>query len=109
MTPNAVYSFKHALVQDAARGSLLRTSRQLLHAQIADALATHSPELMDSQPELLARHYAEAGLVEKSVTCWGKAGHRSVARAAVAEAAAQFQKGLDQLALLADSPERQQR
>src|SRR5205823_10941019 len=72
--PDAVYSFKHALVQDAAHGSLLRNARQQLHAQIAETLETHSPELMDSQPELLARHYAEAGLVEKSVTYWGKAG-----------------------------------
>src|SRR5262249_11345735 len=59
-------------------------------------------ELRDSQPELLAQHYAEAGLVEKSVACWGKAGHRSAARSAMAEAAAQFHKGLDQLALLPD-------
>ena len=66
--PDAVYSFKHALVQDAAHGSLLRSSRQQLHAQIAEALEAHSPELMDSQPELLAQHYAEAGLVEKSIT-----------------------------------------
>ena len=105
--PDAVYSFKHALVQDAAHGSLLRSTRQQLHAQIAEALETHSPELMDSQPELFAQHYAEAGLVEKSVAYWGKAGHRSAARSAMAEAAAQFQKGLDQLALLPDTPERQ--
>jgi class 3 adenylate cyclase/tetratricopeptide (TPR) repeat protein len=105
--PDATYSFKHALVQDAAHGSLLRSSRQQLHAQIAEALETHSPELMDSQPELFAQHYAEAGLVEKSVTCWGRAGRRSAARSAMAEAAAQFQKGLDQLALLPDTPERQ--
>ena len=105
--PDAVYSFKHALVQDAAHGSLLRSSRQQLHAQIAEALETHFPELMDSQPELFAQHYAEAGLVEKSVICWGKAGRRSAARSAMAEAAAQFQKGLDQLALLPDNPERQ--
>ena len=105
--PDAVYSFKHALVQDAAHGSLLRSSRQQLHAQIAEALETHSPELMDSQPELFAQHYAEAGLVEKSVAYWGKAGRRSAARSAMAEAAAQFQKGLDQLALLPDTPERQ--
>src|SRR5262249_6862253 len=58
-------------------------------------------------PELFAQHYEEAGLIEKSVTYWGRAGHRSVARAAIAEAAAQFQKGLDQLALLPDSSERQ--
>ena len=105
--PDAVYSFKHALVQDAAHGSLLRSARQQLHAQIAEALESHSPELMDSQPELFAQHYAEAGLVEKSVAFWGKAGHRSAARSAMAEAAAQFQKGLDQLALLPDTPERQ--
>jgi predicted ATPase len=105
--PDAVYNFKHALVQDAAHGSLLRGTRQQLHAQIAEALETHSPELMDSQPELFAQHYAEAGLVEKSAAYWGKAGHRSAARSALVEAAAQFHKGLDQLALLPDGPERQ--
>jgi class 3 adenylate cyclase/tetratricopeptide (TPR) repeat protein len=104
--PDAVYTFKHALVQDAAHGSLLRSARQQLHAQIAEALETHSPELMDSQPELFAQHYAEAGLFEKSVAFWGKAGHRSAARSAMAEAAAQLQKALDQLALLPDSYER---
>ena len=104
--PDAVYSFKHALVQDAARGSLLRSTRQQLHARIAETLEAHSPELMDSQPELFAQHYAEAGLVEKSVVYWGKAGRRSAARSAMAEAAAQLQKGLNQLALLPDTPER---
>jgi predicted ATPase len=67
--PNAVYSFKHALVQDAAHGSLLRSTRQQLHAQIAEALETDSPGLMENQSELFAQHYAEAGLVEKSVAC----------------------------------------
>jgi class 3 adenylate cyclase/predicted ATPase len=105
--PEAVYTFKHALVQDAAHGSLLRSTRQQLHAQIAEALEAHSPEIMDSQPELFAQHYAEAGLIVKSVAFWGKAGHRSAARSATAEAAAQLQKGLDQLALLPDDPERQ--
>src|SRR5207302_11289028 len=105
--PDAVYSFKHVLVQDAAHGSLLRGTRQQLHAQIAEALEVHTPELMENQPEIFARHYAEAGLVEKSVAYWSKAGRRSAARSAMAEAAAQIQKGLDQLALLPDSPERQ--
>jgi class 3 adenylate cyclase/predicted ATPase len=105
--PDAVYAFKHALVQDAAHGSLLRGTRQQLHAQIAEALETHSPELVDSQPELLAQHYAEAGLGQKSVASWDKAARRSAARSAIAEAAAQFQKALDQLALLPDTPERQ--
>jgi predicted ATPase len=105
--PEAIYTFKHALVQDAAHGSLLRNARQQLHAQIAKALETHSPEIVESQPELLAQHYAEAALVEKSVTYWGKAGRRSAARSAMAEAATQYQKGLDQLALLPDTLDRQ--
>jgi class 3 adenylate cyclase/predicted ATPase len=104
--PEAVYTFKHALVQDVAYGSLLRSSRRELHAQIADALETDFPELIDSQPELFARHYAEAGLIEKSVVYWGRAGQKSAARSAMAEAAAQLQKGLDQLELLPETPER---
>jgi hypothetical protein len=107
--PDAVYSFKHALVQDAAHGSLLRNARQHLHAQIAETLENHSSEITENQPELLAQHYAAAGLVEKAAAFWGKAGHRSVARSAMAEAAAQLQKGLDQLALLPDIPERRQK
>ena len=105
--PDAVYSFKHALVQDSAYGSLLRKARQQLHAQIADALEAYSLEIIENQPELLAQHYADAGVVEKSITYWGKAGQRSAARSAMAEAAAQFQKGLDQLALLPNTPGRQ--
>jgi class 3 adenylate cyclase/predicted ATPase len=106
--PEAVYTFKHSLVQEAAHESLLRSSRQQLHAQIADALEAQSPELMENRPELLAQHYAEAGLVQKSVAYWAKAGRRSAARSAMAEAAAQYQKALDQLALLPESRERQQ-
>ena len=105
--PDAVYAFKHALVQDAAHGSLLRSARQRLHAQIAAALESQSPELMENQPELFAQHYAEAGLAEEAVAYWSKAGRRSAARSAMAEAAAQLQKGLDQLALLPKNPERQ--
>jgi class 3 adenylate cyclase/predicted ATPase len=105
--PDAVYTFKHALVQEAAYGSLLRNTRQQLHGRIAEAIEAHFPELIDSQPELFARHYAEAGLIEKSVFYWSKAARRSVARSAMAEAAAQFQKGLDQLGLLPDDFARQ--
>jgi class 3 adenylate cyclase/predicted ATPase len=107
--PDTVYAFKHALVQDAAHGSLLRSSRQQLHARIAEVLAAHSPEFMDSQPELFAQHYAEAGLVEKSVAYWQRAGRRSTTRSAMAEAAAQLQKGLNQLALLPENSERQRK
>jgi predicted ATPase len=106
--PTAEYMFKHALVQDAAYGTLLRGPRRQLHTQIAKALEIHSSEIIDSQPELLAQHYSEAGLVEKSVEYWGKAGRRSAARSAMAEAGAQFKKGLNQLELLPDTPERKQ-
>jgi class 3 adenylate cyclase/predicted ATPase len=105
--PDAIYSFKHALVQDAAHDSLLRSARQQLHGHIAEALERLSPELMDSQPELLAQHYTEARVAEKSVAYWGNAGRRSAARSAMTEAAVQLQKGLDQLALLPDTPKRQ--
>src|SRR5207237_2345473 len=75
--------------------------------RIAEALENQSPDVMENQPELFAQHYAEAGLAEKAVAYWGKAGRRSAARSAMAEAAAQFQKGLDQLALLSDNSEHQ--
>jgi predicted ATPase len=104
--PEATFLFKHALVQDAAYGTLLRGPRQALHRQIAKALETHSPETMENRPELIAQHYRDAGLVERSVVYWGKAGRRSVARSAMVEAAIQFRKGLDQLALLPSRPER---
>jgi class 3 adenylate cyclase/predicted ATPase len=105
--PDAIYTFKHVLVQEAAYGSLLRNTRRHLHGRIAEALEAHFPEMMDSQPEIFARHYTAAGLVEKSVSYWSKAAQRSAAHSALAEAAAQFQKALDQLALLPDNPERQ--
>jgi class 3 adenylate cyclase/predicted ATPase len=105
--PDAIYTFKHALVQEAAYGSLLRNTRRQLHGRIADALEALFPQLMDSQPELFARHYTEAGCVGRSVFYWGKAARRSVTRSAMAEAAAQFQKALDQLALLPDETVRQ--
>jgi tetratricopeptide (TPR) repeat protein len=107
--PEAVYNFKHVLVQNAVHDSLLRKARQQLHAQIAKALETTSPQIIESQPELLAQHYTEAGLVEKAVAYWGKAGHRSADRSAMAEAAVQFQRGLDELGLLPDTAERQRR
>ncbi|MDQ0466726.1 DNA-binding winged helix-turn-helix (wHTH) protein/predicted ATPase [Caulobacter ginsengisoli] len=106
MPPESVYSFKHALVQDVAYGSLVRADRQQLHAAIVQALETRSPELIETQPELLAHHCAEAGLAQKSAEAWGRAGWRSAARSALAEAAAQFQKALDQLALTPESLER---
>jgi class 3 adenylate cyclase len=74
IAPDATYLFKHALVQDAAYGTLLREPRRALHARIADALESQFAEIAEKQPELLARHYTEAGLIEKSARLWAKAG-----------------------------------
>src|SRR4029077_20780361 len=65
--PHATYLFKHALVQDAAYGTLLREPRRSLHARIAEALQQHSPEIAESQPELLGRHFSEAGLMPQAI------------------------------------------
>jgi hypothetical protein len=81
--PHATYLFKHALVQDAAYGTLLREPRRALHARIAEALESQFAEIAESQPELLARHCTEAGLIEKASGLWGKAGQRSLERSAL--------------------------
>ena len=93
-------------MQDAAHGSLLRGTRQQLHAQIAQALEAHSPEMMDSQPELFAQHYAEAGLVEKSVSYWLKAGRSSSARSANLEAIAYLRRGIEATAGFGNAADR---
>jgi class 3 adenylate cyclase/predicted ATPase len=103
--PHATYLFKHALVQDAAYGTLLREPRRALHARIAETLERHFAETADSQPELLARHCTEAGLIEKAAGWWGKAGQRSLARSALVEAAEQLTRALGQIATLPPSAE----
>jgi len=102
--PHATYLFKHALVQDAAYSTLLRQPRRALHARIAEILETQFPEIAESQPELLARHYGNAELVEKSARLWGKAGQRSLERSALIEAIAQLTHALDQLTTLPTTP-----
>ena len=98
--PHATYLFKHALVQDAAYGTLLREPRRALHARIAETLESQFAEIAERQPELLARHCTEAGLIEKAASLWGKAGQRSLARSALVEAVKQFTRALDQIATL---------
>jgi len=98
--PYATYLFKHALVQDAAYGTLLREPRRALHARIAEILESEFPEMAESQPELLARHCSEAGLIDKAASFWGKAGQRSLDRSALAEATAQLCHALDQITAL---------
>jgi class 3 adenylate cyclase len=94
--PHATYLFKHALVQDAAYSTLLREPRRALHARIAESLESQFAEMVESQPELLARHCAEAGLVEKGAALWGKAGLRSLERSAFVESAEQLTRALSQ-------------
>ena len=98
--PQATYLFKHALVQDAAYGTLLREPRRALHARIAETLETQFAEIAENQPELLARHCTEAAHVEKAAGLWGKAGQRSLERSALVEAAAQLTRAIDQIATL---------
>ena len=102
--PHATYLFKHALLQDAAYGTLLREPRRALHARIAEALESQFAEIAEKQPELLARHCTEAGLIEKAAGLWGKAGQRSLARSALAEAVEQLTRALAQIAVLPATP-----
>ena len=106
--PQATYLFKHALVQDAAYGTLLRSRRQQIHARIATTLENQFPDLAAAQPQLLAQHCAVAGLNEKAVGYLLKAGQQAYLRSAMTEAMAQFQKGLDLLPSLPDNRGRQQ-
>jgi predicted ATPase len=108
MPPQASYWFKHVLVRDAAYGTLLRGKRKELHIKIAHGLESGFPEIVETQPDLLAQHCAEAGLVEKAVAYWLKAGQRAVARGAMVEAVAQLQKGLHLLPGVTDDTTRQQ-
>jgi class 3 adenylate cyclase/predicted ATPase len=101
---DAYYLFKHALVQDAAYGTLLRETRRALHGRIAETLEGEFAEDAERQPELLARHCTEAGLVEKAVALWGKAGRRSLERSALVEAAEQLTRALAQAAALPSTP-----
>jgi hypothetical protein len=109
MPPDAEYTFKHALVQDAAYSTLLRSRRLQLHARIADTLEREFQEIVETQPELLARHCAEAGLIAKAADYRLKSGKRAFARGAMAEAESELRKGLGLLSSLPDgSPRHEQ-
>ncbi|MGF9764392.1 hypothetical protein AAII07_55775 [Microvirga sp. 0TCS3.31] len=106
--PETHYAFKHALVRDAAHESLLKPRRLQVHASIAKALEEHFSEILDTEPELLARHYTEAGLIEQAVEYWRRAGEQALARSAMAEAVTHLTEGLALLQGLAPGPERKQ-
>ena len=101
--PEAVYTFKHALVRDAAYSGLLKSRRAGLHATIADAFEQRFPEIVEAQPETLAHHLTEAGLIEKAADYWLQAGKKAAMRSANLEAIAHLQRGIEALRLLPDS------
>jgi class 3 adenylate cyclase/tetratricopeptide (TPR) repeat protein len=103
--PQARYIFKHALIQDAAYQSLLKSTRQRYHARIARAIEERLPETIGTQPELLAHHYTEAGLAEQALPYWQDAGQRAVQRSANVEAINHLRRGLELLKMLPDSPD----
>jgi class 3 adenylate cyclase/tetratricopeptide (TPR) repeat protein len=93
--PEATYSFKHALVRDAAYESLLKSRRQQLHGQIARVLEQRFPDILASQPEIVAHHLTEAGLVDSAVDYWLKAGNLALSRSANAEAVKHLRQGIE--------------
>ena len=108
LLPQARYIFRHALIQDAAYQSLLRSTRQQYHKHIAQTLMERFPETKEIQPELLARHYTEAGLIAQAVPCWLQAGQQAGRRSAHVEAISHLTRGLDLSATLPDGPDRVQ-
>src|SRR5947208_473678 len=105
LPPQATYTFKHALIQDAAYQSLLKSTRQQYHQRIAQVLEAQFPETTEGQPELLAHHYTEAGLTEKAIHYWHHAGQRAVERSAHVEAIAHLRQGLELLKTLPETSE----
>lgn len=104
--PDAVYLFKHALIQEVAYGTVLRGRKRELHASIAAVLQERSPEIAETQPEVLAHHFTEAGLAEQATAYWRRAGERAVRRSANVEAVKHFTRALELLATRPETPER---
>ena len=105
MPPQATYTFKHALIQDAAYESLLRSTRQQYHQRIAQVLEAQFPDFIETQPELLAHHYTEAGLKEQAVVYWQRAGQQASERSANLEAISHFTTGIELLKTLPETPD----
>ncbi len=104
--PSSSYRFRHALIQDAAYQSLLKSTRQSHHQRIAHTLEAEFPEIVTAQPELIAHHYTEAGLTEQAIPYWLAAGQRALQRHANHEAANHAERGLDLLSTLPEGPAR---
>ena len=104
--PDAEYTFKHALVQDAAYDTLLRGKRQELHARVATVLEQRFADVVKRQPELLARHLTAAGETRRAIEWWLEAGKQTARRSGHAEAIAHFEQALALLPLLPEAPDR---
>jgi predicted ATPase/class 3 adenylate cyclase len=104
--PRARYRFKHALIQDAAYASLLRSTRQQVHEHVAHLLETRFPELVETQPELVAHHYTEGGCPDQAIVYWQRAGEQALQRSANQEAIGHLTTGLALVAVLPDTPAR---
>jgi class 3 adenylate cyclase/predicted ATPase len=109
LPPQATYVFKHALIQDAAYQSLLKSTQQQYHRHIAKVLEDRFKETAETQPELLAHHYTEANLNEQAIDYWQWAGEKAIQRSANVEAIAHLTRGLELLKMLPDTPERMQK
>jgi class 3 adenylate cyclase len=108
LPPQATYLFKHALIQEAAYQSLLKSTRQQYHQRIAQVLEERFPALVDTQPELLAQHYTEAGQSARAIVYWQRAGERAMQRSANLEAISHLRRGLAVLTTLPETQERAQ-
>jgi predicted ATPase len=108
LPPQATYRFKHALIQDAAYQSLLKSTRQQYHQRIAQVLETQFPDTVETQPELLAYHYTEAGRTAQAIPYWQRAGQQALQRAANLEAVQHLTTGLALLGALPETPVRAQ-
>jgi predicted ATPase len=108
LPPHATYLFKHALIQETAYQSLLRSTRQQHHQHIAQVLEARFPELCDTQPELLAQHYTQAGMMAQAVPYWQRAGQQASDRSAHLEAISHYTTGIELLKALPETPERTQ-
>src|SRR5262249_58607321 len=104
---DSTYIFKHALVQDAAYATMVRSKCQQLHSRIADALTQGFPETVETQPELMAHHLAQAGLTERAIEYFRNAARHAIERSANAEAIGHLTRALEMLESLPENPERE--
>jgi class 3 adenylate cyclase/predicted ATPase len=104
--PEATYWFKHGLVQDTAYSTLLKSRRHQLHARIAGILQERFPERAAAEPEIVAHHCTQAGLVDQAVSYWQQAGDLAKGRSAMTEAAVHFASAIELLSILPDTTER---